>query len=148
MTTGYDHSITTQRVAFWHALPGRSAITNDEGMHGVLLFAAGEDPTAAYDERLAYVQELGWLNGGFDEPADLAMQRGTLAQMLVRALEIDGGVMLALTRQHPRYATRELQYTGIYGVGGDLRAISGLEFLAIIARAEAWRGAGEDEGAE
>lgn len=137
--TSYDASITQERVGFWHALAGRSAITNDEGLHALLLFIEGEDPTTTYEERLAYTKSLGLIDDGFDEPASIAMQKGTLAQGLVRGLDIKGGVMLAATHQHPRYATKELQYLGIMGGGTELRVISGLELLGVMSNAQAWR---------
>src|SRR4051794_35606391 len=37
------------QVEFWHALPDRKAVSNDEAFHAVLLFVDGGDPTADYD---------------------------------------------------------------------------------------------------
>lgn len=139
VATDYDPSVIQDRVGFWHALPGRPAVSNDEGLHGVIVFLYGDDPTRDYAERVEFARARGLVGAGFDEPGDLAMQRGTLARALVRGLSIEGGVMLALTDQHPRYATKELQYLGIMGAGTELRAISGLEMLGVMTNAQAWR---------
>jgi len=87
--TGYDPNDLTAQLDFWHELPGRSAVTNDEAFHGVILLFESKDEHGTYENRVAHLQELGWLPDDFDEPADLAVQRGTLSRILVRALDIE-----------------------------------------------------------
>ena len=106
--TAYDREDIVQSVEFWHTLPERSAVTNDEGFHGLILFADESDPNETYEQRVDYFKALGWLDESFDEPANLAMQRGTLAKLLAHSMDIDGGVMMRLTGKSARYATREL----------------------------------------
>ncbi|MEM1165233.1 MAG: hypothetical protein AAGI30_02975 [Planctomycetota bacterium] len=134
--TSYDSRTVTGQLDFLGALPERSAITNDEAMHGVLLFANGTDPASSYEERVALLKERRWLQSSFDEPANMYAQRGTVARMLCRALEIDGGLWMHLTGAHPRYANRELIYVGIMNDGSQQQIISGLRFLTILGRAE------------
>ena len=76
------------------------------------------------------------LPGGFDEPADAAARRGTVAVVLVRALSIDGGLSLHLLGPRPRYAVRELQYAGLFPPSSPQQTFSGAELLGIIGRAE------------
>ena len=76
------------------------------------------------------------LPGGFDEPADHAIERGTLAVALVRALSIRGGVTMSVLGPSPRYAVRELQYLDIYPVSSPNQTFKGSEFLSILSRAE------------
>ena len=92
--TDYPPGDSTAELDFWHGLPGEKAISTDEGLHGVLLLFDGSDPTQSYDGRVAALKERGWLSKGFDESADLAMQRGTLSYILVRAMDVKGGVMM------------------------------------------------------
>lgn len=134
--TDYDPKDENAELDFWHNLPGRSAVTNDEGLHGVLVFADGEDPTRTYDSRIALLKERGWITKGFDEPATLAMQRGTLAKALCHVLEIKGGVMMRVTDKSPRYAARELMYLGIMGAGTEQQVLSGLDYLGVISKAQ------------
>lgn len=136
LRTDYPATDAGAQLDFWHDLPGRTALTNDEGLHGVVLLFDGADPTESYAERLALLKRRGWVAESFDEPADLAMQRGTLARALVKAMDVRGGVMLALTRGHPRYAARELAALGIMPRGSELMVIDGLDYLGVISKAQ------------
>jgi len=136
IATDYDRQSIVQSVDFWHELPQRSAVTNDEGLHGLILFADGDDPNETYDQRVDYLKALGWLDEDFDEPANLAMQRGTLAKALTHALEIEGGVMMQLTGKNTRYATRELVFLGIMPPGTEQRVLSGYQYVGVISEAQ------------
>jgi hypothetical protein len=134
--TDYDPNDENAELDFWHNLPGRSAVTNDEGLHGVLVFADGQDPTRSYSDRIALLKERGWITKGFDEPGTLAMQRGTLAKALCHVLEVKGGVMMRVTDKSPRYAARELMYLGILAPGTEQQVLSGLDYLGVISKAQ------------
>src|SRR3982751_6556261 len=96
------------QMEFWHTLDTRNLTSNDEAFHGLLLFIDSEDPAKDYAGRLELLKSKGLLDKDFSQPSDQAIQRGVLAQTLVRALKIKGGAMQRLTHDHPRYATREL----------------------------------------
>jgi hypothetical protein len=124
------------QMAFWHALPERKAVSNDEAFHAVLLFADGDDPSADYDARVKRLKDRKMLPDAFDEPAGNAARRGTVAVALARALSIDGGLTMHLFGPSGRYATRELQYMGLFPPSSPQQTFSGAEFLGIIGRAE------------
>ncbi len=137
LPTDYDETDITAQLDFWHELPGRSAVSNNEGLHGVILLFDGTDPTDNYESRVALLKEKGWLPRKFAEPGDLAMQRGTLAYALCRAMDFDqGGVMYQLTDGSPRYATRELTYAGVMPEGSDLMVVDGLDYVGVVSRAQ------------
>ncbi len=131
----YPPDDDTAALDFWHNLSERPAISNDEGLHGVLVLMAGHDPTSSYQERLELLRNEGWIPQAFDEPPHLAMQRGTLAKAIVQATGIEGGVMYTLTGAR-RYADRELVALQILPPGTELQAVSGADFLGIITRAQ------------
>lgn len=139
LATDYGVADPDGEVAFWHSLPPRSAITNNEGMHAILILSDGADPTASYDERVALLKERGWLPSAFDEQPDLAMQRGRFASLAAHALDIDGGVMMRLTNKAPRYATRELEFMRLIGPGTEREVLSGLDLLGSVAQLEDYR---------
>src|SRR5687768_10373865 len=124
------------QLDFWHALPERKAVSNDEAFHAVLLFAEGEDATGDYAERVRAMKERRMLPGGFGAPADAPVRRGTLAVALAQALDIRGGLTMRVFGIQPRYAVRELQYAGVYPPSSPQQTFSGAEFLGIIGRAE------------
>lgn len=138
--TSYDPNDTTAQLDFWHELPGRSAISNNEGVHGIILLMEGTDTSGSYENRLAYLDERGWLPPSLkEEDANVAMQRGMLAAILVRALEIDGGVMMQLTGRAPRYAYREMVYLDLMPPGSEQMVVDGLDFLGVISECEDYR---------
>ncbi len=134
--TAFADSSETAVLDFWHTLPGRSAVTNAQGLHGVMLFADGSDPTGSYEARVDALKERGWLKSDFDEPANMAMSRGVLAKTLTHAMEIEGGVMMRVTNNSPRYATRELLFLAIMPPGSEQQAISGLDYVGVISKAQ------------
>ena len=135
--TTYDPNDVTAQLDFWHELNGRSAITNNEGVHGVILMTQGTDETGSWEARLDFLDERGWLPDSLrDESPDTAMQRGTLAAILVRAMNIDGGVMMRLTDKAPRYAYREMVYLGLMPEGSEQMVLDGLDYLGVISESE------------
>ncbi len=134
--TDYDPSDTTAQLDFWHGLPGESAVSNDEAFHGVLLMFDGHDDTLSYDKRVEILKEREWLTSGFAEAGDIAMSRGTLSYILVRAMDVKGGVMMFLTSRNHRYSTLELQRLGVMPPGSELMVIDGLDYVGTMSKAQ------------
>ena len=124
------------QMAYWHTLPDRNVISNDEAFHGLLLFIDAQDSSTSYDDRVNKLKSKGMLANDFKAPADIAADRGTLAVILVRALSIHGGVTMHLFGDQRRYAVRELVYAGLYPPSSPQQVFSGAQFLGIIGRAE------------
>src|SRR3954451_13726299 len=70
------------QMEFWHTLASRNLTSNDEAFHGLLLYIDSTDPATDYAGRLKALKSRGLLDEGFDQPADQAIQRGTLATTL------------------------------------------------------------------
>lgn len=134
--TDYPPQDTTAELDYWHGLPGQSAVSNDEAFHGVLLMFDGADATMSYDNRVAALKERGWLPEGFEEGPDIAMRRGTLAYILVRAMDVEGGVMMFVTSRSARYANLELQRIGVMPPGSDLMVLDGLDYVGTMSKAQ------------
>jgi len=124
------------QMEFWHTLAERNLTSNDEAFHGVLLYLGNDDPATDYAGRVKVMKSRGLLDANFNEPPDRAIERGTLAQVLVRALRIKGGVFQRLTHDSPRYAVRELVYMDLYPASSPQQTFSGTEFLGIMGRIE------------
>jgi hypothetical protein len=133
------------QLEFWHALPQRKAVSNDEALHALLLFADGKDDAADYAGRVEGLKQRLMLPGDFDAAAGEPVRRGTVAVALARTLGISGGLTMHLFGASPRYAVRELQYVGLFPPSSPQQTFSGAEFLGIIGRAEDFqRGQAED----
>src|SRR4051794_12113083 len=79
------------QLQFWHGLPERSVVSNDEAFHALLLFVDGQDGAGSYDERVRLLQEKKMLERGFGRGAAEPVRRGTLAVALTQVLSIKGG---------------------------------------------------------
>ncbi len=137
LDTAYAVEDLDAQMAFLHSLPNQRAVSNDEGLHALFTIADETDRMRTYDERVAEAKRRNWLKADFEEPANLAMSRGTLARALAVLCEIEGGVMMRLLGPVDRYALRELAALGI--VSGDStvnQPISGLEFLGVLGKAQ------------
>jgi hypothetical protein len=124
------------QVEFWHTLPDRKAVSNDEAFHGLLLFADGDDQSADYAGRVETLKQRRMLSGEFNAAAGEPVRRGTVAVALAQVLSIRGGLTMHLFGSSPRYAVRELQYAGLFPPSSSQQTFSGAEFLGIIGRAE------------
>ncbi|MFN0011226.1 MAG: hypothetical protein ACKVS8_06225 [Phycisphaerales bacterium] len=136
LETNYAADDVAADLEFTHGLPVKSAIANDEGLHALIVFALGQDTTGGYEQRVALAKQEGWLAEDFDEPPNMAMQRGTLARALVQVLGIRGGLVMRLIGPNPRNATRELVDAEIFPPGGTAnQTLTGLEFLGALGNA-------------
>ncbi len=124
------------QLEFWHTLAQQPVTSNDDAFHGLLLFLDGTDPGPDYAARVETLKSRKLLPAGFNDPAERAVDRGTLAVALSRALKVRGGVVMSLTGANPRYATKELVFLGIYPPSSPNQVFSGSEFLGIIGKAE------------
>jgi len=124
------------QMDFWHTLPERKAVSNDEAFHALLLFADGQDPGKSFGDRVKSLRDRNMLPGGFSGAAEAPALRGTLAVAMVRILGIKGGLTQQMFGVHPRYAVRELEYAGLYPQSSPQQTFSGAELMGIIGRAE------------
>lgn len=124
------------QLNFWHAMSGERVTSNDQAFHGLLLYLGGKDESPDYAARVAALKSRRMLPRNFNEPAETAIARGTLAVAIVRALEIRGGLTMTVFGPTPRYAARELQFMNLYPPGGTHQTFTGNEFLGIIGRME------------
>jgi hypothetical protein len=132
-TTLYSNDPADQ-MDFWHTLPDRPIVDNDEAFHALLLFFNNDDPAKTYAERVHLLRHV--LPHDFTRPADESITRGTLAVILVHELKIRGGLTMHLIGPTQRYATRELQYMNLYPASSPQQTFSGQDFIGIIGRVE------------
>jgi hypothetical protein len=124
------------QLEFWHELAEHSITSNDEAFHGLLLYLDGKDESADYAARVAALKARKMLPGGFDEPAEASIRRGTLAVAIVRMIHARGGLTMAVIGPQPRYAVRELMFLNVYPPSTPNQSFSGNEFLGIMGRVE------------
>jgi len=122
-------------MAYWDEVAKRPAVSNDEALHGLFLFAEGADYSGSWQDRLELARQRGWVPHSFSEDPDLALQHGALARAVAVITRIEGGVMMRLLGPTPRYALRELVWEGIMAGGTANQTITGLEFVGVVSKA-------------
>jgi hypothetical protein len=128
-----------QQMQFLHTLADRNIASNDEAFHALILFLDGNDPAADYPTRVAALRARSMLPAGFAEGGDQAVERGTVAVALVRALSIKGGLTMRVLGPSPRYAVRELQFMDIFPPSSPNQTFKGSEVLSILTKAEEYQ---------
>jgi hypothetical protein len=125
-----------QQMEFWHELAARPVACNDEAFHGLLLYVDPNAGAADYAARTAALKQRGLLPATFDEPADRAVGRGTVAVIVANRLKVKGGLMRRALPDSPRYAIRELVAMNVFPPSSENQTFSGSEMLGIIGRVE------------
>lgn len=136
LTSQYPGNDMDSQMNFWHSLNDKKLISNDEAMHGALLFYCGEDHSANYADRVTRFKQDGFLAGNFDGTENEAITRGQLAAILASMLKVKGGVMMQVFGPQPRYALKEMVALNIFPDSSSQQVINGAQFIEIIGRAE------------
>ena len=124
------------QINFWHALTEEPVASNDQAFRALLLYMDGKDDSATYEARVTALRRRGMLPARFDEPAESAVKRGTLAVAIMRLLDERGGLTTRIFGPTPRYAVRELMVLNVYPPSTPNQAFSGNELVGIIGRIE------------
>ncbi len=101
----------------------------------VYILAKGEIFEGDYEALAAAMKTDGLIGRGWKYEANAFIDRAAVGHLVARACDVRTGLNWCLTGLG-RYAYRELIYLGIAHPGGELRLISGGEFLGLMARAE------------
>jgi hypothetical protein len=136
LTTNYAADNAQADMQFWHGLTERSAVSNDEALHALIIFDNAQgDPHDSYRQRVKALKNRGLLSASFDRPANETVTCGTVARVLVGLLDIKGGVTMQLVGNQPRYAVRELVHEQIMPQSSPQQGLTGVQFVGILDRA-------------
>jgi hypothetical protein len=132
-----------QSPEFLDRLSSQKHVSENDAMRGILMLLDGQDAAKSFQDRVEALKGRSIVDSSWSFNAARPLTRGRLAYMLCQALEIRGGVILTLTGPSQRYCVRELQYQGLLASGIMTTEISGGEFVAVLARADAYKNTGE-----
>ena len=125
-------------------LSGKKHCSTDDAYRGMLFLIDDKDTSKDFEERTARLVMHGVVKKDWTHNGNAVVTKGKVAYMLVRALEIRGGVMYNITNGCPRYALRELIHKEIIVGGTEHSKISGAEYVGILGRADDRRRPEED----
>lgn len=134
VVTKFPGDDTDAQLNFWHELANHHLTSNDDAFHGILLDIDGHDKSADYAQRVATLKSRGLLKDSFDEPANTAIERGTMATIVVKVLNLRGGWAMHVFGNTQRYSLRELVYLGIFPPSSPQQTFSGAEFVGVIGK--------------
>lgn len=136
VTADIAQSDPDSQLLFWHTLAERPLTSNDDAFHGMLLYLDERDDCPDYAARVALLKQRGLLPASFNQPASAAVERGTVAVMIVKTLSIRGGWAMHVFGPTPRYALRELMSMSILPYSSPQQIFSGAEFVGVIGALE------------
>ncbi|HHH75560.1 MAG TPA: hypothetical protein ENL03_00880 [Phycisphaerae bacterium] len=124
-------------------LSSLETVDENTALRAVLMLVDGKDDCKTFSERIEKLKDRKLVDPKWDFDADKPITRGKLAYMVFTGCGINGGVTLALFGPSQRYCLRELKYKGIIISGDQAGAVSGMETIAILSRADAYMETGE-----
>jgi len=124
-------------LEFLAQLEHAPVVTNDDALHGLLLFQRGEDPFESYEARAEEARRLGWIPLRGDVPrANESVKIGTVSVAVARIAGLKGGLTMRVLGPTPRAATKELIYLGVLPDRTENQALTGPEFIEFLGRAD------------
>ncbi len=133
---------TANSAAFLDQLSSQPTVPEAQAFRGVLLML-GEDRQMTFAEAVKTLTDAGVVDANWDFDADRPITRGKLAYMFYQSCKMQGGLTLAVTGPSRRYCLRELQYRGFMAPGLPYNKVTGMEYIAVLTRADDLRHTGE-----
>jgi hypothetical protein len=117
-----------------YELATKTWATNDDALSMMVMMIEGQDPYDTFEQRVLALENKGIIGKSWNLQADKPVTKGSIAFMICRATNIQGGVMMHLISCR-RYAYRELVYRGMMVRGGEFEPMTGPELVGLVGRA-------------
>lgn len=118
-------------------------VTENDAMRGTLMLLDGQDNFETFEQRVKSLADRNIVARSWNFQADRPITKGRLAYMVYQSCGMQGGIMLSMTGPTQRYCLKELQYKQMMVQGSGLTPVTGMEFIAILTRADTFRQTGE-----
>lgn len=112
--------------------------TNNQAASMILLLVDGQDGHNRFDQRLLALDSRDLARANWNLEAEEPVTKGTLAFMVCRALDIEGGLLMRVMPSR-RYAYREAVYARLMSAGSSYEPVTGPEAVGIFSRAARYR---------
>jgi len=142
-TAQADRAEQLDEDTFLHEhLPAQPMVTTAEAYRAMILLADGRDDRRDFEERARTLLDRGISRRQWQLQRDECIDRGSVAWMVCRILDIDGGVNMRLLGSwgpgDRRYAVRELYYRQLLDSTPAYRYMSGAELVDLLGKADAY----------
>ena len=128
---------------FLDRVSSQPRVSENDAYRGVLMLLDGQDKDQTFQQRTENLAARGMVDRSWTHDAARPLTRGRLAYMICRACDIRGGVVLHLTGPNPWYCLKELEYQRLMAPGTIFAETTGMEFVAVLGRADVLRRTGE-----
>ena len=125
------------------AMSSRPTVTEAEAIEGVLLVLGEEGKKRTFAQAVAFLTQRKILSPRWTHSADRATTKGRVAYMAYQTCNIRGGLTLTVLGPSQRYCLKELQYLGLMSRGQTYNTVTGMEYVAILTRADEYRQTGK-----
>ena len=130
--------------AFLDRIASQSYVSENDTMRGLLMLINSQDNAQSFAERTRLLAEQNIVSRNWTFQADRPITKGKLAYMIYQACDMGGGVILTVTGPSQRYCMRELQFQEVMSQTGSFYSkISGMEFVAVLGRADVYKRTGK-----
>ena len=129
--------------AFLDRVASTGTVSQNDAMRGMLMLVDGQDACKTFQQRVENLAARKIVCGAWRLDAARPLTKGMLAYMVYQACNVPGGLILATTGPSERYCLRELQYRGMMSQGFVTTEVTGMEFVAVLTRADSYRRTGE-----
>lgn len=130
-------------AAYLDRLSDQSTVSENDAMRGILLLLNGKDSATSFDERKETLRERGIVSDRWSFQKDRPITRGKFAYMIYQAIKLPGGVILTVGGPNQRYCLRELTYRQFMAQGFILAPVTGMEYVGVLTRADAYHRTGK-----
>ena len=128
---------------FVDRMSSQADVSENDALRGMLMLVEGGDPCQTFGNRVERLKGKEIVGADWNFNADRPLTKGRLAYMVYQACSIPGGVILRLLGPNPRYCRKELQYRGLMGPGTSYNTVTGMEYVAVLSRADTYRRTGK-----
>ena len=123
-------------AGFLDRVSSMPVVSENDAMRGILMLIDGDDTAESFQQRVRILQERGIVAKSWDYVSDRGITRGKYAFMVYQAAKFRGGIILSVIGPSRRYCLRELQFKKVMCNGPMLTEITGMEYVAVLGRAD------------
>jgi len=132
----------TDSADYLDRLSSTETVSEAVALEGILQ-VLGQSQERSFAEAVAYLRQQGIVSARWRCQADRDVTKGRVAYMVYQTCQLKGGVTLTLTGPSQRYCLKELQYLGLVTEGQTYNTVTGMEYVAILSRADELRRTGK-----
>ena len=116
---------------YFYRLINKKVALNEDAVKIIIIFLGLENEYIDTDSQVSYLKENGFFPKKMIHDIDLQrpLEKGVLAYLYCKALNIKGGLILRIFGLSQRYALKELEYEGITLPGKVNDIVSGKEMV-------------------